>query len=255
MLLFSILFGIDRTHSANNVQGHSLLNTKGGTDGYVCLRVGHILVMERGVRKPFVGRELAVKLAENLFDVQNAVVVREFDCYSDRAFHIKGSYSCSSTPQPKVSEFVLKILNSSDSKDTDFVDGENETIRFLRQHGFPCPTVFCPRANGVNDSKDLFKLPTSESAQTSDLENQNLQQYHDCVVRLMSFLPGQPLSTICSSTASLFTVGQFVGSASKALQVRSGWCISMLCIYIKKNNFIKFQIAKLIPKLLRCWRN
>ena len=176
--------------------------------------------MERGIRKPFVGRELVVKLAENLFDVQNAVVVREFDCYSDRAFHIKGSYSCSSTPQPNFSEFVLKILNSSDSKDTNFVDGENETIRYLQWHGFPCPTVFCPRANGGNDLKALFKLPTSESAQTSDVENrQNLQQYRDCVVRLMSFLPGQPLSAICSSTASLFTVGQFVGSASKALQV------------------------------------
>lgn len=177
-------------------------------------------LMERGVRKPFASRELAVRLAEKIFGIKNASVLEEFDCYSDRAFHIKGFQSSVNSPHGEHlngQEFVLKILNSCDSNDLEFVEGENETIQFLQKQGFPCPMVLRPTGNSDSDLKAVVTLPISEKVSLKNKENRN--NLERCVVRLMSFLPGKPVKEFCGSSTSLFIIGQFVGLASKALQV------------------------------------
>ena len=180
--------------------------------------------------RPCVDLEFAEQLVRKLYNFERISEIKELDSFSDRNFYVRGHKRI--TGQEEVAsnfypnhlehgEYVLKILNSDDSKHGDLVEAENAAMYFLRERGFPCPLLF-PLAGGV-DTKSLVRIPVSSNAKCAANKN-TLQtaEYEWCIARLISFLPGQTARSLerKMSFENLFMVGKFIGNLSKAFQVR-----------------------------------
>ena len=192
-------------------------------------------------RRPCVTLEFAEQLAKKFYNFERINEIKELDSYIDRNFYVRGHRRNSNANQEdfmngscryqlEQGEYVLKVLNSDDSKHGEFVDVENETMKFLREEGFPCPSLF-PLA-GVSEMKYklLVRIPLCKKSTEVNISsiqedaNRNIQTTDDewCIIRLISFLPGQTAESLRSkmSYENLFMVGQFIGSLSKVFQVR-----------------------------------
>lgn len=182
------------------------------------------------VHRPCLSQIFAAKLAKKFYNFKTITEMKEFGSYSDRNFYIRGkrtSDECANQDQTsklKVGEYVLKILNSVDSKHGDFVDAENDTMLFLRKKQFPCPELY-PVA-GSSALKLLVQIPlkfmsTMDEAysSTQEDENRHLSSTEECIIRLISFLPGDTVASLPHlSHDKLFIIGQFVGRLSRSLQ-------------------------------------
>ena len=180
--------------------------------------------------RPCVDLEFAEQLARKLYNFERISEIKELDSFSDRNFYVRG-HKCITGQEEVASnfypnhleqgEYVLKILNSDDSKHGDLVEAENAAMYFLRERGFPCPLLF-PLAGGV-DTISLVRIPVSSNAKCGANKN-TLQtaEYEWCMARLISFLPGQTARSLerKMSFENLFMVGKFIGNLSKAFQVR-----------------------------------
>ena len=153
----------------------------------------------------------------------------------DRNFYIRGQRSLNSfanqdqtASEPNNSviseegEYVLKILNSFDSKHREFVDAENEAMRLLRERGFPCPLLYPVRGSAAeNGHTQMIPIVLNGSRDEScsslkEDENRNSSTTEECIIRLISFLPGETAASLGwkLSHENLFCIGQFVGRVS-----------------------------------------
>lgn len=187
------------------------------------------------VQRPCVSPVFAGKLAKKFYNFAKITEIKEFASYSDRNFYIRGQRTNLSIsqdhdhdhdqtkPESESStegEFVLKILNSHDSKHGDFVDAENEAIGFLRDRDFPCPLLY--PVTGSSETKLHIQVPLSNDLmnEANSHININAPTTEECIMRLMSFLPGVTAATLGDlSHENLFFIGQFVGKTSRAFQV------------------------------------
>lgn len=197
--------------------------------------------MSASVHRPCVSLAFAEKLAEKFCSFVNIADIREFGSYMDRNFYIRGQRSlksCANQDQlvsetanaviSEEGEYVLKILNSFDSKYREFVDAENEAMGFLRERGFPCPLLYnltCSSSgNGHAQLIPLYANGFDETCSSiKEDEYRNTSTTEECIIRLISFLPGETAASLGSlSHQNLFCIGQFVGRVSRALQVYTG---------------------------------
>lgn len=180
--------------------------------------------------RPCVSPEFAGKLAEKFYNFEKISEIKELNSYCDQNFYIRGQRSNSCTTQQTETasrslqdgEYVLKILNSDDSKHGEFVDAENEAMRFFRERNFPCSLVY-PVA-GSSQLKLSVQIPlckdrTNEVSIIQEDVNSNISTSQECIIRLLSFLPGETAASLDKLThENLFCIGQFVGKMSRTFQ-------------------------------------
>ena len=187
-----------------------------------------LVAMSSDLRRPCVCPAFAGKLAEKFYNFKKITEIKEYGSYCDRNFYIRGqrsnSYSSHNYQTEAASEegeYVLKILNSDDSKRGDFVDAENKAMKFLRERHFPCALVYT--VDGGSDLKLHVQIPVFSDRMEGAISdvNRNVKVTEECIIRLVSFLPGETAASLGKlSHENLFCIGQFVGKLSKALQVR-----------------------------------
>lgn len=173
------------------------------------------------LRRPCVSHTFAGKLAKEFYSFEKIAEIKELDSFCDRNFYIRGKQKPKTeTHLTKADqsvmvlddrEYVLKILNSDDSKHGDLVDAENEAMRYLRSRDFPCALVY--PVTGSSGTKLYARVPLPR-----DLDDEKTEE---CIVRLISFLPGETAESMGRiSQENLFCIGQFVGRLSRAFQVK-----------------------------------
>ena len=183
------------------------------------------------LRRPCVSHAFAGKLAKEFYSIEKIAEIKELDSFCDRNFYIRGK------PKPKTEpyltkadqpvtvlddrEYVLKILNSDDSKHGDLVDAENEAMRYLRGRDFPCALVY--PVSGSSETKLYARVPLARDLddEIDEDDNRRMEKTEECIVRLVSFLPGETAESLGRiSQENLFCIGQFVGRLSRAFQVK-----------------------------------
>ncbi|XP_063748097.1 hydroxylysine kinase-like [Eleginops maclovinus] len=99
--------------------------------------------------------------------------------------------------------YVLKIMNSDDSKNATQLEVQTFAMSFLHQHGVPAQTA----------------LPTTTTGKLMSMEEidcgHGAQTY---CVRLMTYLPGKTLAESPGTVEDLYHVGRFIASMDKTLQ-------------------------------------
>ncbi|XP_029285457.1 hydroxylysine kinase-like [Cottoperca gobio] len=98
--------------------------------------------------------------------------------------------------------FLLKIMNSEDSKNAIRLEVQTLSMSFLRQHGIPTQTVI---PNTTGQLMSMEEIDCGHGAQTY-------------CVRLMTYLPGKTIAKSPVTIQDLYHVGKMVASMDKALQ-------------------------------------
>ncbi|XP_066565189.1 hydroxylysine kinase isoform X2 [Amia ocellicauda] len=148
--------------------------------------------MSTEVIKPCLSETQASELVGRVFGL-HVDRIHPLPSYDDQNFHVVVSGG---------GEYVLKIMNSMDSRDPEMLDVQTHAMMFLREKGLPTPTV----------------LPT---LQGETMSLQAIDCGSDCkqyIVRLLTYIPGTPLAKIPTSSQSLFEVGRMAATIDKVLQ-------------------------------------
>ncbi|XP_059196359.1 hydroxylysine kinase-like [Centropristis striata] len=99
-------------------------------------------------------------------------------------------------------KYVLKIMNSEESKKATLLEVQTSAMSFLHQHGVPAQTAV-PTSSGQLMSME--KIDCGHGAQTY-------------CVRLLTYLPGKTVAESPMTTRDLYHVGKLVASMDKSLQ-------------------------------------
>ncbi|EFX76488.1 hypothetical protein DAPPUDRAFT_306142 [Daphnia pulex] len=165
---------------------------------------GEILLKPGQQIKPHVPNEVVHQLVFKLYNLEVASV-KELNSYDDKNFHVTVE---SDSALPDIHDacphgYVLKVLNSLDSKAYNLIDAQNEMMLYLAKTGLPCPR---PVKNVDGKSMSLEHL--------KDAQNQSTDQY---IVRLLSFVPGKILFSVPYTKELFFQVGELVAKTDLAL--------------------------------------
>ncbi|XP_071653850.1 hydroxylysine kinase isoform X2 [Temnothorax longispinosus] len=121
-----------------------------------------LLIPGQHIRPP-VTEETAVALLERLYGMR-ATSVRELNAYDDRNYHVV----CDGPPANphainlEKTGYVLKVINSLDSRKTDVIEAQTELMIFLNQRDVCCPLP----VKNVNGA--YFSLETLKSENTME---------------------------------------------------------------------------------------
>ncbi|XP_044135711.1 hydroxylysine kinase [Bufo gargarizans] len=137
--------------------------------------------------KPAVDEAQAIKLVETLFGLQVSRV-KPLPGYDDQNFYIQ-TWDDGTTTQ---GEYVLKIMNSEDSKNAELVEVQTCAMKFLHDEGLPTPNA------------QLTK--TGEIMSLEPIDYGGVIQKH--MVRLLTYLPGTPVAEIKTTPEILFDIGK-----------------------------------------------
>jgi hydroxylysine kinase len=107
-----------------------------------------------------------------------------------------GNSVLSNTPTDR---FVLKILNSCDSKKTSFIEGQAQLTIFLTNRGFRVPVIV------KNLQGEYYSTESISEAQH--------------VVRLFEFRPGQILAQVPTTDNLFYQCGEYLGKMTCAMKV------------------------------------
>lgn len=190
--------------------------------------------MYANIHRPPVDTTFAEELAKKFYHFGKISYIKEMESYMDRNFYIRGERrenTCTnedkseqfSDNNAEEGEYVLKILNSFDSKHEYFVSAENEAMLFLRERNFLCPlpyTVAGSSAIQLNVHVPCSVNLTDEACNSINADdNRESSTAEKCIMRLLSFLPGVTAAEFGKySDKNLVCIGQFVGQLSRNLQ-------------------------------------
>ncbi|EDW90304.1 hydroxylysine kinase [Drosophila yakuba] len=126
--------------------------------------------------------------------------VKEIIAYDDRNFFLKED---SNVKNPLIVThcphgYVLKILNSLDSKKEDFVDAQNQLLLYLAKHSVKCPR---PVANATGKFYSVERLNGNSN-----------------VVRLLEFIPGEIFHQVPATKHLLYRSGEYLARLNRALK-------------------------------------
>ncbi|XP_059352974.1 hydroxylysine kinase-like [Daphnia carinata] len=93
---------------------------------------GEILLKPGQQIKPYVPNEVVHQLARNLYNLE-VVSIKELNSYDDKNFHITVK---DNSHLPDVKDacplgYIMKVLNSLDSKASNLIDAQNEMMLYL----------------------------------------------------------------------------------------------------------------------------
>ncbi|XP_042219208.1 hydroxylysine kinase-like isoform X2 [Homarus americanus] len=189
------------------------------------------------------------------------VSVKELNSYDDKNFHIKVESSKNNQNIEELSPngYVLKILNSMDSKNEKIVSAQNQMMLFLHSRGFNVPK---PQKNihGTHMIIEEINFPVDEFVENNEIEKQN-NQY---LVRLLTFIPGKILHQVLYTTDLAYECGVFIAKLDNELmKFQNEDLKSRQFIWMLENTpeLSKFMFAvrdekhnKLIQEILEAWK-
>lgn len=91
--------------------------------------------------KPIVSDEIAIQLMRNLYGLE-VTSLKKLDAYDDINYHVScDANKCDNAHLKRVSPggYVLKVINSLDSKNMDLMEGQTLAMIFLNENGVSCP--------------------------------------------------------------------------------------------------------------------
>lgn len=135
--------------------------------------------------------ETATDLLARVYGL-TATKIYELNAYDDRNYHVYCKKSHKNPHIPSISEngYVLKIVNSLDSRKSDIIDAQNKMLIFLNRY------VACP-----------IPVKTLTGAYYSLEKLTNCGETH--VVRLLIYRPGELLTRVTWSKELLYKIGRF----------------------------------------------
>ncbi|XP_072179705.1 hydroxylysine kinase-like [Diadema setosum] len=167
--------------------------------------------------RPNLSFEQGVHLTQKLYGLEDAVCLQEFFSYDNQNLLIEArrpqnNHALNHHHQPR-EKFVLKLMNSEDSKLFILYKQINEVLLTLKEAGIPC-TV--PLTNVEGKHISLEKL----SFQNRDTGKDEAGMF---LVRLMKFIPGQFIGSTSLLTGKMcYEAGQLLGQLSLAFQKYDG---------------------------------
>ncbi|XP_044216465.1 hydroxylysine kinase [Thunnus albacares] len=142
--------------------------------------------------KPNFSQSQVSEMVKKLFKLTPSKI-RSLPSYDDQNFHVV---------PVEGGEYVLKIMNSEDSKNPTLIEMQTYAMSFLHQNGLPAQTA----------------LPTT-TGQLMSLEEidcgYGCQKY---LVRLLTYLPGTTISKVPLSPQLLYETGKTAARMDKILQ-------------------------------------
>lgn len=152
-----------------------------------------LLIPGQRIRPP-VTEETAVALLGRLYGMK-ATSVRELDAYDDRNYHVvcQETHANPHVASPEKAGYVLKVINSLDSRKVGVIEAQNELMIFLNQRDVCCPLPI-KNVNGA-----YFSLEKLRSDNT-------MERY---AVRLLVYRPGELVHRARITDELLRRVGRF----------------------------------------------
>ncbi|XP_029285726.1 hydroxylysine kinase [Cottoperca gobio] len=158
--------------------------------------------------KPNFSQSQVVEMVKRLFRL-TASEIRSLPSYDDQNFYVAAIEG---------GEYVLKIMNSEDSKNLSLIEVQTHAMSFLHQNGLPSQTA----------------LPTI-SGQLMSLEEidcgYGFQKY---LVRLLTYLPGTTISKVPLTPQLLYETGKMAARMDIILQEMEHPHLAML----QRENFL-----------------
>ncbi|XP_022126935.2 hydroxylysine kinase [Pieris rapae] len=151
------------------------------------------------VIRPIIDHEGVKLLVERLYGISVLELI-EMNGYDDKNYkiiedpNVKNPLITNHSPHG----YVLKIMNSMDSKNVDFVEAQNEIMNFLLTRSVTCPKPV----------RNVF-------GHLHSVENIGGKQH---AVRLLEFVPGELLKDVPTSEALFYQLGEFVANLDNKLQ-------------------------------------
>ncbi|KAM7351750.1 hydroxylysine kinase isoform 1-T3 [Cochliomyia hominivorax] len=182
----------NETLPKDDKQGEEMANTNGSSLSSRTLQPGSDIT-------PKVDNEIVESLLRRLYGITIGDI-KELISYDDRNYlvkedpNIKNPLIISHWPHG----YVLKILNSLDSKKIEFVDAQNQLMLYLSKQHIQCPK---PIAN-VN-------------GKYYSVESINGKEH---VVRLLEFIPGKMFHEVPITNYLLYQSGEYLAKIVKALK-------------------------------------
>ncbi|XP_034439299.1 hydroxylysine kinase-like [Hippoglossus hippoglossus] len=142
--------------------------------------------------KPSLSEPQASELVQRVFSLTPSEV-RPLPSYEDQNFYVATAEG---------GEYVLKIMNSEDSKDPNLIEVQTYAMSFLHENGLPAQTA----------------LPTA-SGKLMSLEEMDFG--HGCqkfMVRLLTYLPGTTVSKLHLTPQLLYDIGSTAARMEKILK-------------------------------------
>ncbi|XP_036140012.1 hydroxylysine kinase isoform X2 [Monomorium pharaonis] len=207
-----------------------------------------LLIPGQHIRPP-ITEETAAALLERLYGMQ-ATSVRELNAYDDRNYHVV----CESSTNPHAinlaeTDYVLKVINSLDSRKIDVIEAQTELMIFLNQRNVCCPLPV-KNVNGAYFSLEILK---SENT---------MEKY---AVKLLVYRPGELLYNVKLNEELLRNVGSFTARIDEILMGfnhpayddhKSLWMLSSVprvqqFTYVIKSSFDKQLVHDVIVSFQR----
>lgn len=142
--------------------------------------------------KPNFSHAQVVEMVKRLFGL-TASEIRSLPSYDDQNFYVAPIEG---------GEYILKILNSEDSKKPSLIEMQTYAMSFLHQNGLPAQTVL-PTASG-----QLMSLEETDCGY-------GCQKY---LVRLLTYLPGTTISKVPLTPRLLYETGKMAARMDQILQ-------------------------------------
>ncbi|XP_021366932.1 hydroxylysine kinase-like isoform X2 [Mizuhopecten yessoensis] len=135
---------------------------------------------------------------------------RELNSYDDRNYHVNVSKETTNEHIGHVCihGYVLKVLNSLDSRHEDYVEAQNGMIIHVADKGIPT-------SRPVKNVQG--RLMSLESFTCEKKSNRDQAPVLVCVVRLLKYLPGRILLGVPYSISLLSQIGRLTGRLDNAL--------------------------------------
>uniref|UniRef100_A0A3Q3WQT3 Hydroxylysine kinase n=1 Tax=Mola mola TaxID=94237 RepID=A0A3Q3WQT3_MOLML len=142
--------------------------------------------------KPNFSQSLVAEIVKRLFSFEPSEI-RSLPSYDDQNFYVAAMEG---------GEYVLKIMNSEDSKNPAMIEVQSYVMSFLHQNGLPAQTPL-PNTSG--------QLMSREEADCG----YGCQSY---LVRLLTYMPGTTISKVPLTPELLYETGKTAAKMDKILQ-------------------------------------
>ncbi|KAK3533901.1 hypothetical protein QTP70_034894 [Hemibagrus guttatus] len=160
------------------------------------------------VSKPSLSNSQVTEITARLFGL-TVSSIHPLPSYDDQNFHVV----C-----VDAGDFVLKVMNATDSENMKLMEMQTHSMNFLHQNGLPAQTA--------------LRTVTGEMMSLEEIEcGYGLQKY---LVRLLTYLPGTPMAKITCTPQLLYETGKTAAMLDKILLRMEHESLSAL----QRENFI-----------------
>ncbi|XP_033756896.1 hydroxylysine kinase-like [Pecten maximus] len=169
-----------------------------------------VLLQEKGeIIKPMIPDGAVEDLVRNLYGL-DVISSKELNSYDDRNYHVTVHNQSSNPHIPEVWKhgYILKILNSMDSKRPTIVEAQISLLDHLRKKNISVPENVLTISGQTMSLEKVFA--------EKDPKDRNSAPYGTYIVRLLKYIPGDILVSKPCTPGLLYNVGKFTGEFSNA---------------------------------------